>query len=194
MSSVAIELDRADRLDARPIRLFANVVELLEVAHEVFERDREAAKASISQATCMLRSELQRQEAVTKFDGGAGKLAGWQVLRLRAYVEAHLGDPIQVKDLSEVARRSTAHFCRAFKRTFGQTPHAYVTDCRLQRAKHLMLESVEPLSVIALLCGFTDQAHLSKLFRQHTGETPGAWRRRRAFVEDGALPVTAMHA
>lgn len=194
MSAVAIELERRDRLDARPIRLFVNVVELLEVAHEAFERDREAAKASISQATCMLRSELQRHEAATKDDGGTGKLAGWQVLRLRAYVEAHLGESIQVKDLSDVARRSTAHFCRAFKRTFGQTPHAYVTDCRLQRAKHLMLDSEEPLSVIALLCGFTDQAHLSKLFRQHTGETPGAWRRRRAFVEDLALPVAALHA
>jgi AraC family transcriptional regulator len=192
--AVTVEVDRAERLDARPVRLFANVVELLEVAHEAFERDREAAKASISQAACILRSELQRQEAVTKFDGGAGKLAGWQVLRLRAYVEAHLGEPIQVKDLSDVARRSTAHFCRAFKRTFGQTPHAYVTGCRLQRAKSLMLDSEEPLSVIALICGFTDQAHLSKLFRQHTGETPGAWRRRRAFVEDGASAPWPMHA
>jgi len=194
LSAVAIELERTDRLDARPIRLFTNVVELLEVAHAAFERDREAAKASISQATYILRSELQRHEAATKVDSGAGKLAGWQVLRLRAYVESHLGESIQVKDLSEVARRSTAHFCRAFKRTFGQTPHAYVTDCRLQRAKSLMLESEEPLSVIALICGFTDQAHLSKLFRQHTGETPGAWRRRRAFADDGAAAAWPMRA
>ena len=194
MSAVAIELERTDRLDARPIRLFANVVELLEVAHEAFERDREAAKASISQAACMLRSELQRHEAAIRDDGGTGKLAGWQVLRLRAYVEAHLGESVRVKDLSKVARRSTAHFCRAFKRTFGQTPHAYVTGCRLQRAKSLMLESEEPLSGIALLCGFTDQAHLSKLFRQHTGETPGAWRRRRAFAEDGLAAASPLHA
>jgi AraC-like DNA-binding protein len=47
-----------------------------------------------------------------------------------------------------------------------------------------MLEGDEPLSIIALLCGFTDQAHLSKLFRQHTGETPAAWRRRRAFADE----------
>jgi AraC-like DNA-binding protein len=195
LSVVAIELARAGRLDTHPIRLFADVVELLEVAHKAFEHDRDAAKASISQAACILRSELKRQEAATAVEGGgAGKLAGWQVLRLRAYVDSHLGEPIQVKDLSDVARRSTAHFCRAFKRTFGQTPHAYVTECRLQRAKHLMLESEEPLSVIALICGFTDQAHLSKLFRLHTGETPGAWRRRRAFFEDDAPAAAEMHA
>jgi AraC family transcriptional regulator len=179
--SAAQKAARSDASDAPPIQFVANVVELLEVAHNSFERDREAAKASISRATSILRSELERREAASRGEVGVGKLAGWQVQRLRTYVDRHLGETIQVSDLSSIARRSTAHFCRAFKRTFGQTPHAYVTGRRLNRAKSLMLESNEPLSVIALLCGFTDQAHLSKLFRQHTGETPGAWRRRYAF-------------
>jgi AraC family transcriptional regulator len=69
-----------------------------------------------------------------------------------------------------------------------------VTARRLQRAKSLMLESNEPLSVIALLCGFTDQAHLSKLFRQHVGETPGAWRRRHAFEDDAEPSTWALRA
>ena len=103
-----------------------------------------------------------------------------------AYIDSHLGETIQVKDLGGIVRRSTAHFCRTFKRTFGQTPHAYITARRLERAKSLMLESEEQLSVIALACGFTDQAHLSKLFRQHTGETPGAWRRRHSFDDHDA--------
>jgi AraC family transcriptional regulator len=183
LSTAALDLGRLDTFDAHPISLVANVVELLEVARDEFERDREASKASITQATFMLRSELQRHEAATKADAGTGELAGWQIQRLRTYIDGHLSETIHVKDLGGIARRSTAHFCRAFKRTFGQTPHAYVTARRLERAKRLMLESEEQLSVIALLCGFTDQAHLSKLFRQHTGETPGAWRRRRTFDE-----------
>lgn len=132
----------------------------------------------------MLQSELQRHAAAARPIVGPGELAAWQVQRLRTYIDSRLGETIHVKDLSVVARRSTAHFCRAFKRTFGQTPHAYVTARRIQRAMALMLEGDEPLSAVALLCGFTDQAHLSKLFRQHTGETPGAWRRRRAFDAD----------
>jgi AraC family transcriptional regulator len=192
--SVVFEASRPDGPESHPIQLVANVVELLEVAHDAFERDREAAKASISRATFILRSELERRDAVSKIGFGVGKLAGWQVLRLRTYVDSHLGDSIQVGDLSAIARRSTAHFCRAFKRTFGQTPHAYVTARRLHRAKSLMLESDEPLSAIALLCGFTDQAHLSKLFRQHTGETPGAWRRRRAHADDADTSAWALRA
>jgi AraC-like DNA-binding protein len=188
LSTNAIEVERADGL-VHPIGLVANVVQLLEVARDSFEKDREAAKASISRAAFILRSELQRHSAADATDSRTGKLAGWQVQRVRAYIESHLDESIQVTDLSSVARRSTAHFCRAFKRTFGQTPHAYVTARRLQRAKNLMLESREALSVIAVLCGFTDQAHLSKLFRQHTGETPGAWRRRH--VADDDMPSSA---
>ena len=195
MSHFAIsEASRTDGSESHPSRFVANVVELLEVAHDAFERDREAARASITRATLILRSELERHEAASRAEGGVGRLAGWQVRRLQTYVDAHLGESIQVSDLSSIARRSTAHFCRAFKRTFGQTPHAYLTARRLHRAKSLMLESDESLSVIALLCGFTDQAHLSKLFRQHTGETPGAWRRRRAYEDDAEESAWALRA
>lgn len=180
-STVAFEMGRADGIDAHPFRLVANVVALLEIAGDEFERDREAAKASITRATFILRSELQRHEAASKADAGSGELASWQVQRLRVHIDRHLSETIHVKDLSGIVRRSTAHFCRTFKRTFGQTPHAYITARRLEYARRLMLESEEQLSVIALSCGFTDQAHLSKLFRQHTGETPGAWRRRHSF-------------
>ena len=164
------------------------------MARDSFEKDQKAAKASITRATFILRSELERHEAASTADVGVGKLAGWQVKRLRTYVDSHLCESIPVSDLSGIARRSTAHFCRAFKRTFGQTPHAYVTARRLHRARSLMLESGEPLSAIALLCGFTDQAHLSKLFRQHTGETPGAWRRRCAFEDDAEASAWALRA
>jgi AraC family transcriptional regulator len=192
--SVVLEASRSDGSESYPIQFVANVVELLEVAHDSFEKDREAAKASITRATVILRSELERREAASTVEFGVGKLAGWQVRRLRTYIESHLGESIQVNDLSSIARRSTAHFCRAFKRTFGQTPHAYVTARRLHHARSLMLESNESLSVVALLCGFTDQAHLSKLFRQHTGETPGAWRRRHAFENDAELSAWALRA
>jgi AraC family transcriptional regulator len=192
--SAALEAVPSDGSEPHPIQLVANVVQLLEVAHDSFDRDRDAAKASISRATLILRSELERRETASKIEFGVGKLAGWQVLRLRTFVDSHLGDSIQVGDLSRIARRSTAHFCRAFKRTFGQTPHAYVTARRLHRAKSLMLESNEQLSVIAVLCGFTDQAHLSKLFRQHTGETPGAWRRQRSNGDDAEASAWPLRA
>jgi len=120
--SAALEVGRLHGSESHPIQFVANVVALLEVAHDSFEKDREAAKASINRATLILRSELERHTAASTIDVGVGKLAGWQVRRLRTYVDSHLGEPLQVSHLSGIARRSTAHFCRAFKRTFGQTP------------------------------------------------------------------------
>jgi transcriptional regulator GlxA family with amidase domain len=50
----------------------------------------------------------------------------------------------------------------------------------MERAQGLMLKSNAPLAQIAIDCGFADQAHLSRLFLQFTGESPGSWRRARA--------------
>jgi len=79
--------------------------------------------------------------------------------------------------MARVAARSVCYFSRAFKVSFGETPHAYVMRRRVRRAQELMLNSDEPLSHIALACGFADQAHLSRLFRREVGATPSAWRR-----------------
>ncbi|HEX7894881.1 MAG TPA: helix-turn-helix domain-containing protein, partial [Terriglobales bacterium] len=55
----------------------------------------------------------------------------------------------------------------------------YIMRKRLAKAETLMLTSDVVLSEIAILCGFTDQAHLCKLFRQQFGQSPAAWRRER---------------
>ncbi|MDF2234099.1 AraC family transcriptional regulator [Albimonas sp. CAU 1670] len=106
-----------------------------------------------------------------------GGLAPWQVRRATAHVDAHLGETIAVADLAAAAKLSSGHFCRAFKVTTGRTPHAFVVERRLERAKRLMLETDEPLSQVAARCGLSDQAHLTRLFRRHLGATPLTWRR-----------------
>ncbi|HVJ52713.1 MAG TPA: helix-turn-helix transcriptional regulator, partial [Aliidongia sp.] len=65
----------------------------------------------------------------------------------------------------------------AFKRSLGEAPHAYIIARRLERARELMLTSDMGLSELALQCGFSDQAHFTKLFRSHVGKSPAAWRR-----------------
>ena len=108
-----------------------------------------------------------------------GQLAGWQVKRVSRFIDENLTEPILLKDMSAVAQRSTAYFCRAFKRTFGRSPHAYLIDRRVKHAGDLMLRSDAPLSEIAQAAGFADQSHFCRHFRQVTGQTPAAWRRER---------------
>ena len=106
-----------------------------------------------------------------------GGLASWQVHQTLRYIDAGLDDTIMVETLANVAKLSTGHFCRAFRQTFGTTPHSYVMQRRVDHASAMMIRSAEPLAAIAAACGFTDQAHLSRLFRRIKGHSPAMWRR-----------------
>jgi transcriptional regulator GlxA family with amidase domain len=107
-------------------------------------------------------------------------LALWQIRKLTSYVEANLDRTITTRCLAQVARLSPFHFCRAFRGSFGNSPHGYVIRRRMERAQGLMLTSNASLGRIAADCGLADQAHFNKLFRKFAGESPGAWRRARA--------------
>lgn len=155
----------------------SSLARLLETATSEIEKDRAAAKTAIAMASSLLRIERERHAGLG--DRRPRGLAGWQRLRVQAYIEQNLERRIHIRDLCEIVRRSPSHFSRAFKLAFGTAPHAYIVRRRLDRATYLMLSGDASLSEIALACGFTDQAHLSNLFRQHLGESPSLWRRRR---------------
>ena len=173
----------ADQLDDPPsptdlqqfIYLANNVFELLETTKRELDRDREAAKASLVTASSILQSEIERRSRPKGVRPGA--LAGWQMARVRAFIDANLHRTIHTMDLSAVARLSTAHFSRSFKKAIGEPSHAYVVRRRLERACHLMITSSSSLSEIALSVGFSDQAHLCRLFRLAFGQSPSRWRR-----------------
>jgi AraC family transcriptional regulator len=157
------------------VYLANSIVELLETAKREFERDRKAAEASLTAASVVLQSEIERRSRAK--GARLGALAGWQIARVHAFIDENLHRTIHVEDLSAVAQRSRAHFSRSFKQAFGEPPHAYMVRRRLERACHLMITSSASLSEIALSVGFSDQAHLCKLFGQAFGQSPSSWRR-----------------
>lgn len=106
-----------------------------------------------------------------------GGLAAWQMRRIVAHVEAHLAARIAVAALALAVGLRPGHFSRAFKVSFGETPHRFVIRRRLLRAQHLLLTTTAGISQIAVEVGLTDQAHLTRLFRQFLNDTPHAWRR-----------------
>jgi AraC family transcriptional regulator len=157
------------------VDLANNVSALLETAKRELERNPAAAKAALATASSSVQSGIERRSRAKGTRPGA--LAAWQIARVRAFIDENLHRTIHAKDLSAVARRSTAHFSRSFKQAFGEPPHAYVVRRRLERACHLMITSSASLSEIALSVGFFDRAHLSSLFRQAYGRSPSSWRR-----------------
>jgi AraC family transcriptional regulator len=171
----------------RFVHLANNLFELLQTAKRELERDREAAKASLTTASSILRLEIDRRSPTKGARTGA--LAGWQIACVRTFIDKNLHRTIHTKDLSAVAQRSKAHFSRSFKQAFGEPPHAYVVKRRLERACHLMLTSSASLSEIALSVGFSDQSHLSRHFRHAFGQSPARWRRELEAGADEDRPI-----
>lgn len=73
---------------------------------------------------------------------------------------------------------SESHFSRSFKQSVGIAPYQYLMQQRVERAKQLLQQQKSPISTIALDCGFANQTHLTKVFRQITGVTPKAYQKQ----------------
>jgi AraC family transcriptional regulator len=152
------------------------VITLLEAALGQIHSQVRPAESALIEAASVLRQQIG-PAATREVPDGRGRLLAWQARKVREYIDSHFTGPVLVADLCALLQRSEAHFSRSFKRTFGESPHAYLVRRRVEFAAQYMLTTDAALSDIALRCGFTDQAHLCRHFRQAAGQTPAAWRR-----------------
>jgi AraC family transcriptional regulator len=106
----------------------------------------------------------------------SGGLSQRNLRQISGYIEAHLAETLTIAELAAIADLSPFHFCRMFKRSLLLTPHQYVMQQRVERAKRLLQQSEVSISAITQQCGFANPSHLSKWFRQLTGITPTAYR------------------
>jgi len=154
-------------------------IRILDAALQIWDEDQAEAKSQIKAAAAMLRSDVDELPMRATPAGPAGHgLAPWQVRKVRAFIDASLDSKIRLQDCASQTRLSANHFSRAFKATFGTTVLDYIHRRRVERSQQLMLTSEQPLSQIALSCGFADQAHYCRVFRAVVGLSPNVWRRQ----------------
>jgi len=169
-------------------KLLTVVSELIETMADALSKDLEATRECVRHARATLLScALDGDESVevtmiepNERHAYRGGLAPWQVRTLTTYIDANLNASLSCEVLARLTNLSVSYFARAFKCTFGCSPHVFLMRRRMERAQGLMLKTNAPLAHIALECGFADQAHLSRRFLQFTGESPASWRRARA--------------
>jgi AraC family transcriptional regulator len=101
-----------------------------------------------------------------------------RLVRVLDYIEANLEGDLTIDHLASTACLSQFHFARAFKAAVGRSPHRYICDRRLERAKALLADGDRTLVDIALALSFSCQANFTRAFRQATGQTPGQYRRK----------------
>lgn len=104
------------------------------------------------------------------------RLSRHQLHETLEYIQEHLAEEIPLRKLAELAGLSPYHFCRVFKHTTGLSPHRYLIQQRVERARQLLLSGTLRIAEVATRVGFCDQSHLTAHFRKHYGVTPRSFR------------------
>ena len=111
-------------------------------------------------------------------DRGRQALAPARLRRVKAFIEAHLDEDLDLQALADVAGLSRFHFSRAFQQTTGFSPYLFVTRARIERAKLTLMQTDAPLVEVARAHGYNSRAQFSSAFRKITGIGPQEWRRK----------------
>ncbi|MEM8782512.1 MAG: AraC family transcriptional regulator [Planctomycetota bacterium] len=93
-----------------------------------------------------------------------------------AYIDTHLHRPLRVADLARRVGLSHNHLTRQFRAHFDQTVAGFIRRRRIDRAKHLLLETDRPVAAVASEVGLPDLQQFNKTFRRETGRAPTRWR------------------
>ncbi len=141
--------------------------------------DNPASNQLIGAATSMLMTTLeiidQRSEKTRKRIHLKPKMSLRNCLE---WIDDNISEKINIRHLAEIAGMTEWNFFSLFKSKYQISPHRYILDCRLAKAKAMLQDTENAIAEIAYECGFSSQSHLTTSFKQHFDETPGQYRKR----------------
>jgi len=109
-----------------------------------------------------------------------------RLLRARDAMDRAYAEPLNVRAVAAVAHVSEAHFIRSFRGVFGETPHRYLQQRRVERSMFLLRETERSVTDICFDVGFSSLGTFSRTLREIVGETPSGYR-------TGHGPIVAPH-
>ena len=105
-----------------------------------------------------------------------GGLPRYRLRRICDFIDANIGRDLRLAELASVSGMSAHYFSQLFRKSTNESPHRYITRARIERAKQMLRLSGASIADIAIVTGFADQSHFTKVFRRLAGVTPSAYR------------------
>jgi len=165
----------SERIGVRD-RAMANIVSLLNQELESGTQSRRLYVESLASALAVRYLVTAHQKPFSH--SRVRPLPGRMFERVREKMQENLSRDLSLNSLAREAGYSSAHFLRMFHASTGSTPHHFLLELRLQRAKQLLMHDHQlSIVIIAGMCGFSTQSHFTSMFRQKLGVTPAEFRR-----------------
>ncbi|GLU33100.1 AraC family transcriptional regulator [Trinickia caryophylli] len=98
-----------------------------------------------------------------------------KLARVAGYIRENCTRSLKLKEICAVGNISASYLIRAFKEQYGMTPHTYQINCRIEYCR-AELRRRRSIADVAVEAGFSDQAHLQRVFKQFVAATPGQYR------------------
>jgi AraC family transcriptional regulator len=155
----------------------ARILELL--SREAPNQDP-SARLFVDQAIDLLCIHLVRAHSsfgALAMEAPRGGLADWQLRRVTQYMREHLAEEIGLDELAALVNLSRFHFCTAFRKATGQTPHNWLMILRIEEARRLLETPALAVTDVALAVGYQTPSSFAAAFRKFVGTTPSAYRR-----------------
>ncbi|MEO1747097.1 MAG: GlxA family transcriptional regulator [Pseudomonadota bacterium] len=95
-----------------------------------------------------------------------------RVLEIIELMEAHLSEPLSLLEIAEHIGISRRQIERLFRQEMARSPARYYLEVRLDRARHLLIQSSLPVVEVAIACGFISASHFSKCYRELYQKSP----------------------
>lgn len=95
-----------------------------------------------------------------------------KVLSIIELMEANLSEPLSLIEIADGAGLSRRQIERLFRQEMGRSPARYYLEIRLDRARHLLIQSSMPVVEVAVACGFVSASHFSKCYRELYSRSP----------------------
>jgi AraC family transcriptional regulator len=121
----------------------------------------------------LLRRYGVKNSVVKEYRGG---LTNYQLKIVTEYIQEHLDHNLNIDLLASLINISPHYFASLFKQSTGTSPHKYITNCRLAKAKILLRQNNLAIAFICQEVGFKNQSHFTRVFRQHYQITPKAYQ------------------
>lgn len=123
----------------------------------------------------LLRSHLTVRKSAQLELSRAG-LVDRRLRRAIEFMHDNFGRELGLEEIAAAAYLSEFHFARLFKQIIGSTPHVYLANLRIEKARKLLAETEIPIIEIAAMVGYQSQSHFTKIFKSVTGLTPRTFR------------------